>query len=63
MDTHTLTSLGPTDTAILETAARMGAVLTEDTRLAGLCAKKNVDVLRLSDIQALWEKYAASLVS
>lgn len=59
MDGDILSSFGPTDTALLH-IARLSPnqpVFTEDGKLAGECRKKEVGVLRIADVQSIWQQY------
>jgi len=63
MDSQTLSSLGPTDTALLQIAGAAPdlsqPVLTEDNHLAGQCRKKQVKVLRIADVVSMWQQYGS----
>lgn len=63
MDSQTLSSLGPTDTALLQIASTAPdssqPVMTEDTHLAGQCRKKQVKVLRITDVVGMWQQFGS----
>lgn len=60
MESETLRSLGPTDTAIVVLAAKLGSVVfTEDGELRGWCAKQEIGLLNCSDGLALWQVHTA----
>lgn len=58
MDGDTLSSLGPTDTALLDLSDNLRQpVFTEDTKLAGQCRKRQLSVLRINDVLSLWQQH------
>lgn len=63
MDSDTLSSLGPTDTALLEIASSTPnlhqPILTEDGPLTGLCRKKQVRFLRIAEVLSIWQRFAS----
>lgn len=63
MNGDMLSSLGPTDTALLQIASAAPnssqRVFTEDGDLIGQCRKKGVSVLRISDILSIWQQYGS----
>jgi len=60
MDSDTLSLLGPTDTALLHIASLSPnlsqPIFTEDTKFAGQCRKRQVNVLGISNVQNIWEE-------
>lgn len=61
MDSDTLSSFGPTDTALIHIASLSPnlsqPVFTEDGELAGQCRKKQLSVLRIDDVLSIWQQY------
>ena len=61
MDGEILSSLGPTDTALIHIASDSPnlsqPVFTEDSKLAGQCRKKQLSVLRIDDVLSAWQQY------
>ena len=58
MDGDTLSSLGPTDTALLHLSHQIRQpVLTEDGKLATKCRSWELPVLSVTDILAYWQQY------
>lgn len=58
MDGDTLSSFGPTDTALLDLSGNLKQpVFTEDTKLAGQCRKRQLTVLGIDDVLSLWQQY------
>lgn len=62
MDKDTLSSLGPTDTALLKIASIASnlhqPIFTEDGPLTGLCQKKQVRFLRIAEVLSIWQQFA-----
>ena len=59
MDGDILSSFGPTDTALLH-IARLSPnqpVFAEDGKLVGECRKKELSVLRIAEVQGIWQQY------
>ena len=60
MDSDTLSSFGPADTALLRIATDLNRpVFTAEGKLAGLCRKKEVSVLGIADILSIWQQYGS----
>ena len=61
MNGETLSFFGPTDTALLQIAANSHtqSIFTEDTRLAGQCRKREVNVLSITQATTLWKEYGS----
>lgn len=63
MDSEILSALGPTNTALLQMACNSPdlsrPILTEDFRLAGQCRKREVSVLNIAQITALWQEFGS----
>ncbi len=61
MEGDTLSSFGPTDTALLHIAYLSSdpgqPIFTEDTRLAGECRKKQLKVLSIAEVLSIWQQY------
>jgi hypothetical protein len=61
MDGQTLSSIGPTDTALLHVALvspnSSQPVFTEDGKLAGQCRKNQVSVLTIGEVLSIWQQY------
>lgn len=63
MDGNILSSLGPTDTALLHIAAVSThlnkPVFTEDAQLAGKCRERQVSVLRIAEVLSIWQQHGS----
>jgi hypothetical protein len=61
MNDDTLSFFGPTDAALLHIAGLspdLGQpILTEDTKLAGECRKKQLKVLTIAQVLNIWQQY------
>lgn len=62
MDADTLSSFGPTDTALLRIASLSPnfsqPIFIADGRLAGQCRKKELNVLGIADVLSIWQQNA-----
>jgi hypothetical protein len=61
MPSDTLASFGPTDTALIQIAFGLPSqpVFTEDTRLAVDCRRKQISVLSIAEVTALWQQFGS----
>jgi hypothetical protein len=64
MKTPLLSSLGPTDTSLLQIAQLPTSfrrlVFTEDAKLRDQCQEKEIEVLTVSEVLSLWQQYGTT---
>ena len=60
MDSDLLSALGPTDTALLHLGilyqTQKQPILTEDTKLAGHCRKRELSIMTINDVLSVWQE-------
>lgn len=63
MDSQTLCSFGPADTALIHMACKQGemssSILTEDGKLSGHCRQKRIHALSVGEVIGLWQRFGS----